>query len=311
MHSLGRFLLTCTLCLLMDQAQVHAEPRAWRQSALTTVTGPVLVSSHRSCWTDTSENSLDGIRRCIAEGIDIGEIDVRTTRDGALVLMHDQTVDRTTNGRGAVAELTLAQIRQLRLYARGGRNGAALTARRVPTLQEALAVARGRIVLNLDVKAADIGPMVAAILETDTARDVLLNINAGVDPQQVTWARSLGIAVQTLYFDEKTGAPARSGQLQAMASQEPTVLQLIFSDPAVVGAATQAVARRPVRLLVNTMAIDIDSGGPMNLAGPYLDTVAVAHPEEVWGKLIASGVSIIQTDEPQRLLAWLKRKKLR
>ncbi len=311
MHSLGRFLLTCTFCLLMDQALAQAAPLAWRQSALTTATGPVLVSSHRSCWTETSENSLDGIRRCIAEGIDIGEIDVRTTRDGALVLMHDETVDRTTNGHGAVADLTLAEIQALRLYARGGGKGASLTARRVPTLQEALAAARGRILLNLDVKAAGIGPMVAAILETDTARDVLLNINAGVDAQQVAWARSLGIAVQTLYFDEKTGASARSGQLQTMARQEPTVLQIIFRDPAVVGEAVQAIGRRPVRLLVNTMAIDIDSGRPMDLAGPYLDTVAVVHPEQVWGKLIANGVSIIQTDEPQRLLAWLKRKKLR
>ncbi|MCP1573004.1 glycerophosphodiester phosphodiesterase [Herbaspirillum rubrisubalbicans] len=292
----------------MDQA--HAFP-AWRQSALTTPTGVVLVSSHRSCWTETSENSLDGIRRCIAEGIDIGEIDVRTTRDGALVLMHDETVDRTTDGQGAVADLSLAQIRSLRLRAHGGGRKAALTARRVPTLQEALAAARGRILLNLDVKAADIGPMVAAIMETDTAHDVLLNINEGVDPQQVAWARSLGIAVQTLYFDEKTGASGRQAQLQAMARQEPTVLQPIFHDPAVVDAARQAVQGRPVRLLVNTMALDIDSGRPMNLAGPYLDTLALQHPEQVWGKLIENGVSIIQTDEPQRLLAWLKRKKLR
>ncbi|AYR27005.1 glycerophosphodiester phosphodiesterase [Herbaspirillum rubrisubalbicans] len=292
----------------MDQA--HAFP-AWRQSALTTPTGVVLVSSHRSCWTETSENSLDGIRRCIAEGIDIGEIDVRTTRDGALVLMHDETVDRTTDGQGAVADLSLAQIRSLRLRAHGGGHKAALTARRIPTLQEALAAARGRILLNLDVKAADIGPMVAAIMETDTAHDVLLNINEGVDPQQVAWVRSLGIAVQTLYFDEKTGASRRQAQLQAMARQEPTVLQPIFHDPAVVDAARQAVQGRPVRLLVNTMALDIDSGRPMNLAGPYLDTVALQHPEQVWGKLIENGVSIIQTDEPQRLLAWLKRKKLR
>jgi glycerophosphoryl diester phosphodiesterase len=308
MNRLGRFLVTCTLCLLMNQAHAFS---AWRQSALTNPTGVVLVSSHRSCWIETSENSLDGVRRCIAEGIDIGEIDVRTTRDGALVLMHDQTVDRTTDGHGTVADLSLAQIRSLHLRAQGGGQGAAVTARRVPTLQEALTVVRGRILLNLDVKAADIGPMVAAILETDTARDVLLNINAGVDPQQVAWARSLGIAVQVLYFDEKTRACARDRQLETMARQEPTVLQLIFRDPEVIGAARQALQGRPVRLLVNTMALDIDSGHPMDLAGPYLDTVAVHHPEQVWGKLIESGVSIIQTDEPQRLLAWLKRKKLR
>lgn len=92
MPSLGRFfailslLATCNFCLLMDPA--HADSLTWRQSALTTPTGPVLVSSHRSCWTETSENSLDGIRRCIAEGIDIGEIDVRTTQDGEIGRAH-------------------------------------------------------------------------------------------------------------------------------------------------------------------------------------------------------------------------------
>lgn len=308
MHRFGQLLATLTFCLLMDQA--HAVS-AWRQAALNTPRGVVLVSSHRSCWAETSENSIDGIQRCIAEGIDIGEIDVRTTRDGALVLMHDATVDRTTDGHGAVAELSLAQIRALHLRTRGGGRDSTLTPRRVPTLQEALAAARGRIILNLDVKEAGIAPMVAAIMETDSAADVLLNINPGVDPQQVAWARSLGIAVQTLYFDEKTGAAERSAELERMARQRPTVLQLIFRQPDVVDAAWQAVKDKPVRILVNTMANDIDSGRPMDLAGPYLDTVALHAPERIWGKLIEQGVSIIQTDEPQRLLAWLRRRKLR
>lgn len=96
-----------------------------------------------------------------------------------------------------------------------------------------------------------------------------------------------------------------------MARQRPTVLQLIFRQPDVVDAAWQAVKDKPVRILVNTMANDIDSGRPMDLAGPYLDTVALHAPERIWGKLIEQGVSIIQTDEPQRLLAWLRRRKLR
>lgn len=67
----------------------------------------VLVASHRACWKRTSENSVDGIRRCAADGIDIVEIDVRTTRDGVLVLMHDENVDRTSGHQRIFTRLSI------------------------------------------------------------------------------------------------------------------------------------------------------------------------------------------------------------
>ncbi|MBV2150085.1 hypothetical protein KRZ98_17725 [Sphingobium sp. AS12] len=57
-----------------------------------------MVASQRACWKSASENPLDSIRACIAHGIDIIEIDIRATADGRLVLMHDSTLDRMTNG---------------------------------------------------------------------------------------------------------------------------------------------------------------------------------------------------------------------
>jgi len=70
---------------------------------------PVLVVAHRGCWKATAENSLAAIEACIALGVDVVELDARRTVDGALVLMHDATVDRMTNGHGRVEDLTLAQ----------------------------------------------------------------------------------------------------------------------------------------------------------------------------------------------------------
>src|SRR4051794_12012503 len=74
----------------------------------------VLVVAHRACHapapsrgltTRLPENSLQALERCIALGVDLVEIDVRRTRDGQLVIMHDAKVDRTTDGKGAVADL--------------------------------------------------------------------------------------------------------------------------------------------------------------------------------------------------------------
>ncbi|MEM7658856.1 MAG: glycerophosphodiester phosphodiesterase family protein, partial [Bacteroidota bacterium] len=60
----------------------------------------VLAVSHRGDWRYAPENSLMAVQRCIDLGVDIVEIDVRMTKDGHLVAMHDKTVDRTTNGSG-------------------------------------------------------------------------------------------------------------------------------------------------------------------------------------------------------------------
>ncbi len=113
----------------------------------------VLVSAHRAVLDDaTPENSLAGIR---ATGTAIRpallEIDVTRTRDGALVLMHDDTLDRTTTGRGRVADNTLAQVRAARLIDGAGK----VTEAPPPTLREALdaAGAVGAIV-TLDFKSS-------------------------------------------------------------------------------------------------------------------------------------------------------------
>lgn len=113
----------------------------------------VLVSAHRAVLDDsTPENSLAGIR---ATGTAIRpallEIDVTRTKDGALVLMHDDTLDRTTTGRGRVADNTLAQVRAARLIDGAGK----VTDAPPPTLREALdaAGAVGSIV-TLDFKSS-------------------------------------------------------------------------------------------------------------------------------------------------------------
>jgi glycerophosphoryl diester phosphodiesterase len=89
------------------------------------------------------ENTLAAFEAAIDEGIRVIEIDLRATRDGHIVILHDATLDRTTNGRGPVSEMTLAEIRQL--DAGGGQ--------RVPTFEEVLELTkRTGVKLLLDIK---------------------------------------------------------------------------------------------------------------------------------------------------------------
>ena len=75
----------------------------------------VLVASHRGDWRNACENSLEAIENAINMGVDIVEIDLARTKDGQLILMHDDKVDRTTTGKGWVKDLTLEEIKELRL----------------------------------------------------------------------------------------------------------------------------------------------------------------------------------------------------
>jgi len=105
----------------------------------------ILVIAHRAEHEHHAENSIAAIQSAIQLGVDYVELDVRTTRDGQLVLMHDKTVGRTTVGKGAVKELTLDQILNLRLRDYDGQ---------VPTFEEAMDTARGKIGIYLDWKEA-------------------------------------------------------------------------------------------------------------------------------------------------------------
>lgn len=75
-------------------------------------------------------------------GVDMVELDVRPPRDGVLVLMHDDTIDRTTNGAGRLSDFTYEELQQFHLQEGKGGKDAALTQEQIPTFREAMGSAR-------------------------------------------------------------------------------------------------------------------------------------------------------------------------
>lgn len=107
----------------------------------------VMIFAHRGDWRNTpAENSLLAFQRCIDEGIDGIEIDLQMTRDGVLVVMHDETLDRTTTGKGKVCDYTLEEVKKLNLLSPIG----VVTRQKVPTFEEVLELAKGRILIQVD-----------------------------------------------------------------------------------------------------------------------------------------------------------------
>jgi len=119
----------------------------------------IKVTGHRGAAGLEPENTLRSIRKAIDLGVDRVEIDVRVTRDGRLVVIHDETVDRTTNGHGYVNELTLDEIRKLN----------AGKGEKVPTLEEVLEITRGRVELQIELKVPEATSSTLRLIERENA----------------------------------------------------------------------------------------------------------------------------------------------
>jgi len=149
---------------------------------------PQLIA-HRGGPAYAPESTLAAFRNAIAVGADWIEMDIRMTRDGALVIMHDETVDRTTNGTGRVEELTLDQIGAL-----DAGNG-----ERVPTFDQVIDLAKkARVGLLPEAKSPDLYPrieaqMVQAIVEADYVQRTVIQ---SFEPQVLETIKSLNPDVE-------------------------------------------------------------------------------------------------------------------
>ena len=112
-------------------------------------TDGAFISAHRGFSARAPENTLPALQAALEAGAHVAEIDVRLTRDGKLVLMHDSEVDRTTDGSGPVKAMSLNELKKLDAGRWFDRK---YTGIQVPTLDEVLTWSRGRLGLLLDMK---------------------------------------------------------------------------------------------------------------------------------------------------------------
>ena len=173
------FLLSCLLLLctvaLWGQSPAERIHKAFNEPAEKSI----LVVSHRADWRNAPENSLQAIQNCIDMGVDMVEIDLKCTKDGHLILMHDKTIDRTTTGKGKPEDYTLEELRQFRMRSGAGHK----TRHLIPTFEEVMKLCKGKIMVNVD-KGYDYFKEAYAILEkTGTVHQCIMK--AGLPYDQV------------------------------------------------------------------------------------------------------------------------------
>src|SRR3954471_5748060 len=138
----------------------------------------IMVAAHRAGSMQAgktlyAENSLAAVEGSIAIGAEIVEVDIRRSKDGAFIVMHDSWLDRTTTCKGEVINYTLAELKRCRLVIEGTH---AVTNETVSTLREMLMATRDRILINLDNKleVGDLPGMIAVTRDLGMAEQVIV-----------------------------------------------------------------------------------------------------------------------------------------
>ncbi len=295
--------------IVADAHRVDRILRAWRDADDPTVLVVAHRAAHHGPGAGGPENSLPSIEAAIAMGCDMIEVDVRRTADEHLVLMHDSTVDRTTNGTGRVDAMTLQQVRKLRLLDKDGQP----TDLSVPTLREALIACHSRIMVNLDKVSGYLAECLSLATELNMRNHVVLKAKVDAeDAERYLGSHGLGdladghsqhtpsfMPIVAYKVDAHTADV--SHDLSSLRVLDPPAIEVCFDG---VGAGDRLIA--PVaeqleghsRFWMNSLWDSISGGRS--------DAQAVDDPHAVWGWMVDHGVTVIQTDEPQRLLEYLR-----
>jgi len=158
------------------------------------------VIAHRGFSGAAPENTLAAFRRAIAADAEMFELDVLLSSDGHVVVIHDDTLDRTTDGSGPVADKTLAELQALDA---GSWFGPGFAGERIPTLEQSLRLAKGFILVNVEIKTEAVtdearGGIVektlAIIEDINMEGDVVIS---SFDPRALTHARQLSPDIRT------------------------------------------------------------------------------------------------------------------
>lgn len=239
------------------------------------------IVAHRGDHVEVPENTLAAYQKAIEHGIDYVEIDLRTTKDSVLVIMHDGTVDRMTDGKGKVKDLTVAEIQQLKVQDKT-KPGTPTYA--IPTFDEVLKTCKNKVHIYLDFKDASVQQAYDMIRKYHMEHEVVVYINA---PQQFTdWKR---IAPEMPLMASLPGNIKSIDELKAFISKTPVaLLDGDYSD-------------YTAELVEAAKAAGITAWPDIQSAGESAN----------WDKALLLGFTGLQTDHPAALAAYLHSKGLR
>ena len=239
----------------------------------------VMVAAHRAGHNGFPENSLAAWQHAIEIGVDIIETDVKVTKDGVVVLMHDGKINRTTNGTGNPEDYTLAELKKFRLKMPDG----TLTGETIPTFEEALTLAKGKVLVDIDIKTSHLKPVVDVVRKTQTGSQVFYFDNDYDALRQVVSLEPASMLMPRAYSCQMADSALKIFPARVIHIDESFYTSEL----------TSLIRGKNARIWINAL-------------GDPDDLIRAGNTAKAVGELLKNGANILQTDEPELLIPYLK-----
>jgi glycerophosphoryl diester phosphodiesterase len=262
----------------------------------------IMVIAHRGDWRNAPENSIKAIENAITMGVDIVEIDVQKTKDGQLIIMHDETVDRTTNAKGFIKDYTLDSLKMLFLKNGLGR----VTKHKIPTLEEALIAVKGKVLVNLDKAYDHLREAYPILMKTGTTKQAIFKsyfLTASKVAAQYGKLLDSILFMPLINIDNSSSSMDQIHDFQT--TIKPIAFELNFKEAkSMLPENAETIKKAGSKVWINSLWASQNGGHDDDLA------VDDQQPEHAWGWIIKQGANMIQTDRPKDLLTYLRSKHL-
>lgn len=239
----------------------------------------LVVIAHRGNHVNVPENTIASIKEAIKAKADYVEIDLRTSKDGQMLLHHDGTVDRMTDGKGNIKDLTYAEIQKLKV---SDKNKPSKKTYRIPLFTEVLQACKNKIHIYLDFKDADVAETFKLIQAAGMEKQVVVYVNS--IPQYKKW--------------------------KAVAPQMPLITSLIDGITNKEQLA-YFLSQAGIEVLDNVYDSSMIATANDNGVAVWMDVESNDETPDTWNAALSKGIQGIQTDHPDALIKYLNEKGLR
>ncbi|MBQ3207283.1 MAG: glycerophosphodiester phosphodiesterase family protein [Bacteroidales bacterium] len=260
----------------------------------------VVVISHRGDWRNYPENSIPAIESVIRMGVDMMELDVKMTKDSVLVLMHDQTINRMTNGKGLIKDMTYDSLMTFKLKRA---HNVTTDSLRIPTLREALLCCKDRILVNVDHSYPYYKEIVELTEELGVTGQVLMKGKSNIDKVNEDMAKHKNnlLYMPIIDINRPKGQALFAEYLER--NVVPMAFEVCWQVPGEeIDNCAAEIKKMGSKLWVNTFWPSVCGG----LGNDDDAALAAADPAEVYAQYLEMGASMIQTDRPELLIKYLR-----
>lgn len=262
-------------------------------------TRQILVVAHRGDWRNAPENSAKSLAYAIEAGADMVEIDLKKSKDGVLMLLHDPTLDRTTTGHGKPEDYTWAELQRLTLKNEHG----GPSRQKIQTFEECMLQAKGKVLVNIDKGYDYFREAYDVLVKTGTVDHAVIKSGKTYEEVKAENGDLLGgklVYMPIVNLNRKDAGTVLESYRKNL---RPVAYELNFS-------ADSTLERSGYRQLTGSKIWFNSLWANQN--GGHDDELSVEeqHPEAGWGWLIERGATLIQTDRPRELVDFLRKKGL-